>query len=290
MIVFGHFALVGLSQSNDNADIVPPEDRFKFMDDLTILEIIQLASVGMASYNIKSHVPSNIPNHNQLINSEHLETTKYLSEINDWTERNLMKLNQKKTKQIIFNYNKGKQFTTEVTLKNEPLEKVDEVKLLGVVISNDLKWHKNTIYLAKKANKKMRMLHIAAKFTKNREHLKHIYKTFVRSNLEFSSTVWHSSLTQTDRQDLERIQKAAVKIILRSDYTNYEQALNILNIESLDQRRETMALKFAKNSLNDKHFSKLFPLRITKHQMNVRNSEKFHVNPSNTKRYVDVRC
>ena len=48
-----------------------------------------------------------------------------------------------------------------------------------------------------------------------------------------------------------------------------------------------MALKFAKNSLNDKHFSKLFPLRITKHQMNVRNSEKFHVNSSNTKRYKD---
>ena len=30
-----------LSQSNDNADNVPPEDRFKFMDDLTILEIIR---------------------------------------------------------------------------------------------------------------------------------------------------------------------------------------------------------------------------------------------------------
>ena len=101
------------------------------------------------------------------------------------------------------------------------------------------------------------------------------------------STQLFTSLTQTDRQDLERIQKAAVKIILRSDYKNYEQALNILNIESLDQRRETMALKFAKNSLNDKHFSKLFPLRITKHQMNVRNSEKFHVNSSNTKRYKD---
>ena len=26
---------------------------------------------------------------------------------------------------------------------------------------------------------------------------------------------------------------------------------------------------------------------MTKHQMNVRNSEKFHVNPSNTKRYKD---
>ena len=50
-----------LSQSNDNADNVPPEDRFKFMDDLTILEIIHLASVGLASCNIRAQVPSNIP-------------------------------------------------------------------------------------------------------------------------------------------------------------------------------------------------------------------------------------
>ena len=58
-------------------------------------------------------------------------------------------------------------------LKKEPLEIVNKVKvkLLGVVISDDLKWHKNTNYLTKKVNKKMRMLHIAAKFTKNREHL-----------------------------------------------------------------------------------------------------------------------
>ena len=45
-----------------------------------------------------------------------------------------MELNQKKTKQIIFNFNRGKQFTTEVALKGEPLEVVNEVKLLGVII------------------------------------------------------------------------------------------------------------------------------------------------------------
>ena len=130
-------------------------------------------------------------------------------------------------------------------LKKEPLEIVNKVKvkLLGVVISDDLKWHKNTNYLTKKVNKKMRMLHISAKFTKNREHLKHIYKTFIRSNLEFSSTVWHSGLSVADRQDLERVQKAAVKVILGKDYVNYEEALIELKLESLNERREAMALK-----------------------------------------------
>ena len=129
------------------------------------------------------------------------------------------------------------------------------------------------------------MLHIAAKFTRNRDHLIHIYKTFVRCNLEFSSTLWHSSLTQADRQDLERVQKAAVKVILGKNYESYEQALGLVKIDSLNQRREKMALKFAKNGLKDLNFSKLFPLRKVNHLMGIRNSEKYLINHSKTKRY-----
>ena len=186
---------------------------------------------------------------------------------------------------MIFNFNRDKQFTSEIKLKEEPLEIVDEVKLLGVIITSDLKWRRNTDYLTKKANKKMRMLHIAAKYTRNKDNLKHIYKTFVRSTLEFSSTLWHNSLTIADRQDLERIQKAALKVILQSEYEDYKQALGVLNLDTLNQRRESMALKFAKNGLKDPQFSKLFPLRRVEHGMVARNSEKYHVNNSNTSRY-----
>ena len=53
-----------LSQSNHNADNISESDRFKFVDDLSFLEIIQLLSAGIATYNIRSHVPNNIPSHN----------------------------------------------------------------------------------------------------------------------------------------------------------------------------------------------------------------------------------
>ena len=61
-----------------------------------------------------------------------------------------MILNQKKTKQMIFNYTDNYQFTTRMSVKNENLEIVKETKLLGVIISDDLKWNKNTNYLIKK--------------------------------------------------------------------------------------------------------------------------------------------
>ena len=37
------------SQSNDNTDFLSQEDKFKFVDDLSTLEIINLIMVGLAS-------------------------------------------------------------------------------------------------------------------------------------------------------------------------------------------------------------------------------------------------
>ena len=56
-----------LSQSNHNADCVEEEDRYKFVDDLTILEIVNLLLVGITSFNVKYQVPNDIPAHNQYI-------------------------------------------------------------------------------------------------------------------------------------------------------------------------------------------------------------------------------
>ena len=76
-------------------------------------------------------------------------------------------------------------------------------------------------------------------------------------------------------------------MILGKEYVNYAQALSDLNLESLEKRREGMALKFAKNSLNNSNFSKLFPLRKVQHDMKFRMSEKYLVNCSKTRRYKD---
>ena len=46
-----------LSQSNDNANCISESERFKFVDDLSFLEIINLLSVGLATYNVKIIFP-----------------------------------------------------------------------------------------------------------------------------------------------------------------------------------------------------------------------------------------
>ena len=105
------------------------------------------------------------------------------------------------------------------------IETVDEIKLLGTVITNDLKWERNTSYLPKTAWKQMQLLYNAAKYTRQRNDLKDIYTTFIRPVLEQSAPVWHSSLTKENSDDLERIQKSAVRVILGKQHTSYENSL-----------------------------------------------------------------
>ena len=68
-----------LSQSNHSADCVEEQDRYKFVDDLTVLEIVNLLLVGMTSFNLKAQVPNDIPNHNQYIPSHNLRSQEYLN-------------------------------------------------------------------------------------------------------------------------------------------------------------------------------------------------------------------
>ena len=99
-----------------------PKDRFKFLDDLSVLEIVNLLTIGLASYNVKVKVPSDIPGHNQFIPSKNLKSQEWLDNINEWTVNQKMMVNEKKTKTIIFNFTHNYQFTTKLSINNKDIE------------------------------------------------------------------------------------------------------------------------------------------------------------------------
>ena len=101
-----------------------------------MLEFVNLLNIGLSGQNVKLRVPSNLPSHNQFVPNVHLKTQDYLNKISDWTDKNLMKLNVKKTKCLLVNKSKKYQFTTSLMLKDQVLEIVDEAKLLGTYITS----------------------------------------------------------------------------------------------------------------------------------------------------------
>ena len=254
------------------------------MDDLTILEIVNLLTVGITSYNIKQQIPSDIPPHNQFIPPEQLQSQDWLNQIDEWTENQKMMINSKKTKTMIFNFTENFQFTTRLKLKNENIEVIDNTKLLGTYITNDLKWDLNTANLVKKSNARMQLLRKVASFGTPVADLKDIYILFIRSILEQSATVWHSSITADNENDLERVQKSAVKIILNEKYTSYEQGLAKLGLDTLKSRRENLCLNFAKKCVKSDKLKHMFPKNLKSHDMSTRNEEAYVVQFANTGR------
>ena len=255
------------------------------MDDLTVLEIVNLLTVGITLYNIKQHIPTDIPVHNQFIPPEKLKSQKWLNEVNDWTKKQKMLINENKTKSMIFNFTKKYQFATRLKLNDQNIETLNKTKLLGTIVTDDLRWEENTKNIVKKANARMELLRRVSTFSPSDEDMKHIYILFVRSLLEQSASVWHSSLTEQDSEALERVQKSAVKIILGNRYIGYQKSLQKLDLEMLHERREKICLKFAQKCLKNPKTKDWFPLNVKSHQMTTRKTERYKVQNAKTERY-----
>ena len=72
-----------------------------------------------------------------------------------------------------------------------------------------------------------------------------IYCLYIRSVVEQAAVVWHSSLTKGEQLDIERIQKVAMRIILKDEYINYTHALSITCMSTLKSKRNSLCLKGA---------------------------------------------
>ena len=70
-----------------------------------------------------------------------------------------------------------------------------------------------------------------------------IYILYIRSILESSAVVWHSSITQSEERKIERIQKTALRIILADEYETYDQALIVTGLQTLKERRKFLCKK-----------------------------------------------
>ena len=130
----------------------------------------------------------------------------------------------------------------------------------------------------------MQFLHRAAKFTKNVHDLKKIYMLQIRSKLEQSAVVWHSSLTRRNANDLERVQKSALKLILKERYIDYRNALKVVRLDTLEERREKLCLKFAKACVRHEKLNDMFPKQRYGHNMDMRQNDKFVIKRARTER------
>ena len=70
-----------------------------------------------------------------------------------------------------------------------------------------------------------------------------------RAELEQSAVVWHSSLTQKNIKDLERVQKVVVRIIRGKNYTIYKKGLKFLKLDTLEKKKRNSMYEVCKKTV-----------------------------------------
>ena len=136
---FPQGSLIGLDAylvaSDDCADIINQDDKYRYVDDLEILELIKLSGI-LIEYDVKSHVPSDVGPHQQFLPADQYQTQSYLDSISCWTNSNLMKMNPSKSSYMVFTRSQ-EVFATRLTLNSKNLEQKTACKVLGVWIQED---------------------------------------------------------------------------------------------------------------------------------------------------------
>ena len=96
--------------------------------------------------------------------------------------------------------------------------------------------------------------------------------------------MWHSSITIEEQEDLERVQKCAVRLIVRDQEKSYEDSLKDLGLESLAIRRENLCTEFAKQCTQNPKTTTWFPKR-NHISYALRNPSVYSVTHANTERF-----
>jgi len=154
-----------------------------------------------------------------------------LSTIFEWGERNLVKFNENKTQVCTFSRKKSHNEYPFV-VKDHVLMGCDSIRLLGVQISNNLKWNEHIMSLAKSASRKLGFLNRCRRFFKSHQVLQ-IYKTFIRPCIEYCCQVWGGAYGIA-LQLLDKIQRRAIRIIRNPRLTK--------DLDSLQHRRDVAEL------------------------------------------------
>ena len=203
----------------------------KFVDDLTVAESLILKD-NVYSVPDRPRPDDFRSRTGHALKPECSAVYKEVNNIKEYAAANDMKLNLLKTKFMLFNQCKSIDFMPALNIDGADIELVEEMRLLGVVLTSDLKFSRNTQYIVERGYKRVWMLRRLKSLGASDHQLVDVYIKQVRSVLELAFPVWHSSLTVADKISIERVQKSALQIILGLEYDSDKSACQHLDLKN----------------------------------------------------------
>ena len=243
-------------------DLACRSSYWKYVDDITISEVVPHGSA--------------------------LTIQDDLDSITAWAEENCLNLNPKKCKEMRFSSLAKGPDVLQLTVHDTYLEKVSVHKVLGITLCDNVKWGQNTKEIVDQACEHLYLLRVLKRAGVPPDHLITIYCALGRSVLEYACQVWSSSVQSHLKQQLESVQKRALRIIFPG--SDYETALSRGSIPSLSERRLCLYNKTFEKACepSSRLFSNVPPRRNVVHGHNLRSSHRISLPRCRTERFKNI--
>lgn len=202
----------------------------------------------------------------------------------EWASANNMKLNASKTKELLIHFGKNNIEIPNIVMEGETVERVHCAKLLGVLLSDRLTWDDHVATIINKASKRLYYLRQLKRSGLSAKELIKVYLTMIRPITEYACQVWSNSLTHANNEQIESIQKRALKII--SPSLTYKDAMDMHQLPRLQDRRDNLCRKMFNTIMmnSDNRLHGLLPAP-KESKYNLRETKRFPLPRTKTNRF-----
>jgi len=255
--------------------------QLKYIDDATKSASINLTNSLIPDTETRQ-CPLNYNERTRMIldpeeNVLQLELNKFQTETK---EKNFV-TNKKKTFVMSFNNSRKHAFPPEFKLEgNELLTVRSELKILGIMVQNDLKWDSQVKQMIEKATKKIWLLRRMKQLKVDERTITNYWKAEGRVHLEASAPLWAGGITVSQARLIQRVQRRAVAAITGGSREEYAASCLRLGLEpDLSVRRLRLCRKFATRTATKSRHQDLFS-RV----------ERLHNTRGGGKEWVEPAC
>jgi len=154
--------------------------------------------------------------------------------VEDRSQSQRMQLNADKCKEMVIDFKKIPHNFSTLEVNGNELPVTDRAKIQGVTISSDLKWNNHSVDCIKKANKHLYFIVLLKRARVSFNDIVNFYCRTIRPVLQYCVPVFHHAPSAYLNEDIERIQKRVLSIILPD--MSYRECLDRLGLQTLCDR------------------------------------------------------
>ena len=214
------------------------------------------------------------------LDSKAADMNETLASIINWSQDSNLALNPAKTKCMLFStpqmssYHSLAERPIHLSVGDKPLERVHSIKLLGVHMTDTLKWDDHVKHLASSCYGVLVALRKIKNFT-NYHIRKHLVECLVLSRLDFNDIIFYPIIDCLLKR-LQRIQFAAASFVLGRYVNNIDSILK-LGWLPMKERREWHVLKAAHKAIYSHDWPRNLQLEQVRHARNLRSSSTINL-------------